>query len=189
MKLVAGTDPVLRSGTDPFDFTAPTVDPAQLYKDLSEMMLSLSGLGLSAVQVGVPVRFFVMRTNPVIGVFNPRILEEHEDTETLDEACLSFPGLVLPITRSKFIRVRYEEPNGQTVTKSFGNLSARCFLHELDHCDGILFYNRATRFHRDRALQRQKITLRRQKQNLRSAPAKKSDVILEWKEGDSLVAY
>lgn len=165
--LVPGDSPILRSGTPMFDFTAPPCDPAALSVDMTDTMLGEAGLGLSAVQIGYPFRAFVMKTTPIIAVFNPRLLDASEETETLDEACLSFPGLNVPIKRAQRIRVRYQQPNAETVTKSFAGMTARCFLHELDHCDGILFYNRGTRFHRDRAFSRQKIWLRRVTQHQR----------------------
>jgi peptide deformylase len=70
----------------------------------------------------------------------------------MDEACLSFPGVTAKIKRSREIRVRFQAPSGAVVTQKFEGLTARIFQHELDHLDGVLFFNRAGRYHREKAL-------------------------------------
>jgi peptide deformylase len=116
-------------------------------------MNQFNGVGLSANQVGIPFRVFVMRSSPENFVcFNPKIVYYSEDTETLEEGCLSFPLVNVKIKRSKHIRVRFQVPSGETVSMSFDGLTARVFQHEIDHLDGKLFVNRANRYHRDKAL-------------------------------------
>jgi peptide deformylase len=75
-------------------------------------------------------------------------------TVSLEEGCLTFPGLTVKIKRPQHIRVRFTKPNNETITRQFTGMTARIFQHELDHLDGIIFYNRANRFHRDRALEK-----------------------------------
>lgn len=154
MKLVPGNDPILRTPAPEFDFHNPPTDPIQLAKDMAAFMLEHKGIGLSACQVGLLYRVFVMKTNPIITCFNPRIVDEDRHFVNLEEGCLSFPNLIVKIKRSNKIRVRYQLPNGTTETKVFMGITARCFQHELDHLNGILFYNRADRYHRDRALRK-----------------------------------
>jgi peptide deformylase len=67
---------------------------------------------------------------------------------------LTFPGLTVKIKRPQHIRVRFQTPNGDTLTKQFTGMTARIFQHEIDHLDGIVFYNRANRVHRDTALEK-----------------------------------
>lgn len=134
---------LLHHKLDDFDFYNAPTDPIQLAKDLVETMLANKGAGLAANQVGLPYRAFVIASNPVIAVFNPYILE-HSSTETvLEEGCLSFPGMFIKIKRPDGVKVRYTQPNGNVVTESYRGLTARIFLHEMDHLDGIVFEQRA----------------------------------------------
>jgi peptide deformylase len=118
-------------------------------------MYDNNGIGLSANQVGVPYRIFAMRGSPENFVcVNPRVVNPSEETIYLDEGCLSYPGLYVKIKRPRHIRVRFQTPNGDTKTETFTGMSARCFLHEMDHMDGNVFYKKATDFHRHQALNR-----------------------------------
>jgi peptide deformylase len=120
-------------------------------------MYDNNGLGIAANQVGTPYRIFAMRGAPENFVcFNPKIVQYSEQTVVLEEGCLTYPGLLVKIKRSEFIRVRFQTPNGETLTKQFIGMSARVFQHEMDHLDGIVFYNRANKFHREQALRKWK---------------------------------
>ena len=74
----------------------------------------------------------------------------------LDEGCLTYPGLYVKIKRPQHVRVRFQTPNGETLTKQFTGMTARIFQHELDHLDGIVFYNKANRYHREQAMRKWK---------------------------------
>jgi len=118
-------------------------------------MYENNGIGLAANQVGVPYRVFAMRGSPENFVcFNPRVVQPSESLISLEEGCLTFPGLTVKIKRPQHIRVRFQTPNGDTLTKQFTGMTARIFQHEIDHLDGIVFYNRANRVHRDTALEK-----------------------------------
>jgi peptide deformylase len=118
-------------------------------------MYESNGIGLAANQVGVPYRAFAMRGAPENFVcFNPKVVQPSETLISLEEGCLTFPGLLVKIKRPQHIRVRFQTPNGDTLTKQFTGMTARIFQHELDHLDGIVFYNRANRVHRDTALEK-----------------------------------
>jgi peptide deformylase len=135
-----------------FDFTNPPLDPIQFSSDLVATMLSKNGLGLSSNQVGQPWCVFALRTSPKMTVcFNPRIVDTSSEEVILEEGCLSFPDYFVKIKRPRTIKVRFTYPNGETTTETFTNITARVFQHELDHLNGILFQNRANRFHRDQA--------------------------------------
>lgn len=136
----------------PFDFADPPTDPLQISADLVKNMIDHNGLGLSANQIGYPYRVFAMRTTPKnTVVFNPKIIHYEPETEILDEGCLSFLGLVVKIKRYKLIRVRFAYPNGEIKTETYKGLTARIFQHELGHLNGEIFYDLATRYHRDLA--------------------------------------
>jgi peptide deformylase len=139
-----------------FSFTHPPTDPVELANKLIETMLAGNALGVSANQIGLPYRVFVMHTSPTTVCYNPRIVNQDGEEIILEEGCLSFPDLFVKIKRPRTIRVRYQDANGHTHTKKLDGISARIFQHELDHLDGILFYQRAGSIHRDAAFKKQR---------------------------------
>lgn len=150
-KLVDCNSPILRQKMETFDFNNPSTDPIQLAKDLAETMIENNGLGLSANQIGLPFRAFAMKAEKIIVCFNPRIVDLSEETIMLEEGCLSYPLLFVKIKRPKRIKVRYVEPNSNVVTRVFDGITARCFQHELDHLDGIVYTKRANKYYLDLA--------------------------------------
>ena len=166
------TAPILREVMPAFDFSNPVVDPLQLYTDLAETMRENEGMGLSANQIGVRTRAFVMRGEEIIGVFNPRIVDESFETVMLEEGCLSYPNLFVKIKRPKSVKVRFTTPDGQTSTKTFTGMTARVFLHELDHLNGVAHTSRANRYHLDQA---KKLIKKLKSRQLSSLPALSDD--------------
>jgi peptide deformylase len=168
MKMIYNlVDTYLKTKLEKFDFNSG-VDAIQLAKELTESLLTHKGLGLSANQIGLQSRACVILSNPVLVLFNPRIVDFSETQVLLDEGCLSFPGLVVPVKRSESIRCRFEQPNGETVTRVFNGMTARVIQHEIDHLDGILFYDRANPYHKDKAFKKWK---KKSKQSLRATAA------------------
>ncbi len=156
-ELVRSDHPILRQKMEPFDFTNPPTDPVQLARDLTETMIHNKGLGLSANQIGLPYRVFALSANPVYVCFNPRIVDETElNIVLMDEGCLSFPNLFLKIKRPRTIKVRFVLPNGETQTQKFDGMTARCFQHELDHLNGIVYTDRVSTYHLDRGMNKKK---------------------------------
>lgn len=138
-----------------FDFSNPPFDPIEFAQELVKFMHEKNGLGLAANQVGQPYKVFAMRGHPENFVcYNPKIVQESEQTVTLEEGCLSYPGLLVKIKRPEFVRVRFQTPNGETLTKQFIGMSARVFQHELEHLKGERFYDKANKFHRDKAMRK-----------------------------------
>jgi peptide deformylase len=157
MKLVHHTDPILTTPCQPFDFKNPPFEPIEFAKEFVKFMYENNGIGLAANQIGVPYRIFAMRGQPENFVcFNPKIIQPSEMIIELEEGCLTYNGLIVKITRPQHVRVRFTTPNGDTITKQFTGMTARVFQHELDHLDGIIFYNKANRYHRDQALRKWK---------------------------------
>lgn len=151
LKLLNCDDPMLRQEMPEFDFANPPTNPVELYNNLAETMIEHHGLGLSSNQVGLPYRAFVMRAEEVIGCFNPKIVDYSGEIILMEEGCLSNPGLFVKIKRPKKIKTRYTLPNGETVTKVFDGITARCFQHELDHLNGLLYTSRANAYHLEKA--------------------------------------
>jgi len=148
----------LRVKSERFDFE--TENATELYEKLRDAMCESNGIGLSAIQLGIPKRVFVIG-NPdspdeVMPFFNPSIVDVFGDNVKLDEGCLSFPGLFLKISRPDCCRVRYANINGDIETNQFRGITSRAIQHEYDHLDGILYTKRTTSLYLDRARRKQK---------------------------------
>ena len=144
---------ILTTPCEEFDFNNPPGDPSELSLGLMQLMNQYQAIGLSANQVSIPFRVFAMKGYPENFVcFNPKIVNFSEEKDLLEEACLSFPGVNVKIKRSRSIRVRFQTPSGELVTTNFDGLTARTFQHEIDHLDGVLFFNRANKYHREKGL-------------------------------------
>ena len=157
MNLVKANDPILRKECVDFDFNNKCIDPIWFAKELVRTMYEHNGIGLAANQVGYGFRAFAIRGEPENFVcFNPKIVNKSEKESVLVEGCLTYPGLYVKIKRSDELRVRFTMPNGDTRTETFRGFTAHAFQHEMDHLDGIIFYTRANKYHRDQALKRWK---------------------------------
>lgn len=152
LDLVPHNAEILRKKCAPFDFNAG--DAIKLAVDLAETMLSHSGLGLAAPQVGIDARVIAIASNPVGVLFNPIIVDSSEAITELEESCLSFPGLSLSVKRPRLIRVRYSLPNGDVVTKQFSDMTARVICHEVDHLNGVTIIEAQEGLKRDMARKR-----------------------------------
>lgn len=117
----------------------------ELTQRMGELMVQAQGIGLASTQVGWPYRFIVMSTNPEEGrleaFVNPVIVAK-EGRVTVEEGCLSLPGLFAKVRRHECVTVRATLPNGETVEMKAEGLTARCWQHEIDHLDGGLFVDR-----------------------------------------------
>ena len=144
-------DPVLRTPADPVkDFDA---ELRRLVKDLTDTMLEAPGVGLAAPQIGVSLRVFTFHVDDELGhLINPS-LDLSEETETGDEGCLSFPGLVYPATRAYGVVAKGVNMYGEPVTLEGPGQLARCVQHETDHLDGVLFIDRLDKVQRKLAMQ------------------------------------
>lgn len=149
LKLITGKDPILMKPAEKFDFSNPPCDPWDLAEVMVKIMVDNNGMGLSACQVGLPYAVFAMLGEPNHVMFNPKIVDLSEEKIILEEGCLSFPGIVAPISRSRHVKVRFTGPDGQTTTKKFTGMSARVVQHEMDHLNGVLFFNHLPRFKRE----------------------------------------
>lgn len=123
-----------------------------LLDDMRETLTQSGGVGLAAPQVGVLRRVvIVLETNVpedgeeyMIELINPEIIEEYGE-QTGPEGCLSLPGKYGIVTRPERVKVRAQDRNGAFFEVEGEHLTARCFCHEIDHLEGILFPQRAER--------------------------------------------
>lgn len=157
LDLVPNFDPVLHTPTPEFDFENAPINPVELYQNLAETMLSKGGIGLAAPQCGLPYNFFVVRSDPVMGFFNCRIVDKSDQTTELEEGCLSYKNLILKVTRASIIKARWEmivpgqRISVETKTQIFSGMTARVIQHELDHVNGIVFTKYVNKYHLEQA--------------------------------------
>ena len=162
MELLKGNDPRLSQICPEFSFDngyqmedGTFLKAKELYELLRDKMIEYRGVGLSACQLGIMTRAFVIGnfsdSASIIGVFNPIILDYDEETVVYEEGCISFPGLFVKVKRPRGIRVRYRGWDGNAGSTRYEGYTARVFQHEYDHLNGITFQQRANRFHLDQA--------------------------------------
>ncbi len=121
----------------------------RLVKDMFETMYADEGVGLAATQVGVPLRLFVMDCDGIkLVAANPEIIHE-EGEQSGEEGCLSVGKVYAPLKRAAKVTLRAQDVNGDYFEKEATELAARCFLHETDHCNGVLFIDRLKPLRRD----------------------------------------
>ena len=129
-----------------------------LMDDMLETMYDAPGIGLAAIQVGVPKRVLVMDLSrdeepkaPRYFV-NPEVLWASEETVPYEEGCLSVPEIYEEVDRAAKVRLRYLNYQGEAVEEEAEGLFAVCIQHEIDHLDGVLFIDHLSRLKRDRAV-------------------------------------
>jgi len=141
--LVPENHPALHEVLPEFDFSNPPISANEFASTLVETCKLNKGIGLSANQCGFKHRVFVMGAgDEYVAFFNPKVVSMSDEMALMDEGCLSYPLLSLKINRPKEIMVEYQDFNGQIRNTKLVGISARCFLHELDHMNGIVYTSR-----------------------------------------------
>lgn len=141
MKLVLDPDPILKQRAVEWDF-AVDKDAEKVEEEMIDIMKTFHGRGLAGNQVGLLKRVFVIKlesTGETLAMFNPKIIETSSNENSAEEGCLSFPSLWLDVKRPATIKVEYLDKQGKECQNTLSGIDARCFLHELDHLDGIVF--------------------------------------------------
>ena len=132
--------PMLSEVMPEFVGVLPNASMTHLVKRMKMTMKLYSGLGLAANQCAVKERVFVIGTDQFqMACINPKVLESSEEIVKDTEGCLSFPAFFLSIPRPKWIEVEFTDENGQRKQTRLDGLTARCFLHELEHLNGVKF--------------------------------------------------
>lgn len=151
-------NPILKQVSEPVEQV--TDETRALMDDMLETMYDAPGIGLAAVQIGVPVNVIVMdlardgeEPQPQYFV-NPEILEDVEDVQPYDEGCLSVPDIFDTVERAERVKITYLDYNGKRVTEWAEGLYAVCIQHEMDHLKGIVFIDYLSRLKRDRAVKK-----------------------------------
>ncbi len=125
----------------------------RIAKDMLETMYAAPGVGLAATQVDIHQRIVVIdvsedKSEPLVFI-NPEIIE-HDGVESMDEGCLSFPGIYAEVERADAVTVTAKNLDGETFTMEANNLLAVCIQHELDHLNGKLFVDYLSSLKRQR---------------------------------------
>ena len=151
-------NPVLKQVSTPVERVDD--DLRRLMDDMLETMYAAPGIGLAAIQVGVPRQVIVMdlarQDDPPEPRFfvNPEILWASDETAPYEEGCLSVPEVYDEVDRPARVKLRYLDYNGQEVIEEAEGLFAVCIQHEMDHLKGVLFIDHLSRLKRDRAVAR-----------------------------------
>ncbi|MEL7447427.1 MAG: peptide deformylase [Pseudomonadota bacterium] len=171
-------DPRLKTVSVPVAPNEFNDDLRTLVDDMFETMYDAPGIGLAAIQVGVPKRVLVIDlqepdedAEPIKGddgverqpakndprVFiNPEIIDPADELSTYQEGCLSVPEIYADVDRPATCSVRYQDLDGNTHEKHLEGLLATCLQHEMDHLEGILFIDHLSRLKRNMALKKLK---------------------------------
>ncbi len=146
-------DPVLKSAARPverFDDALRTE-----IEQMGGIMEDSLGIGLAATQLGKLHRVLVYRVeqdSPIVAVVNPVVEWSGDETESMEEGCLSLQGVHVDVERPVYVRVRAQNEHGDAVTIEASGLEARVLQHEIDHLDGVLILDRTSRDQRKAAM-------------------------------------
>ena len=146
-------DPVLRARAVPVERFDDELR-AEVAR-MAAIMRDGLGVGLAATQLGVMHRVLVYRVGadaPLAAVVNPEIEWRSDELETLEEGCLSLPGVHVDVERPVYVRVRGRDQQGDEVSVEASGLEARVLQHEVDHLDGVLILDRTDRERRKQAM-------------------------------------
>ena len=144
-RILTAPDPFLKQISKPVD--SVTKEIQDLMDDMLETMYDAPGIGLAAVQIGVPLRVIVIdiawrnedgKKEPMYFV-NPEIISTVENLATYEEGCLSVPDQYAEIDRPEKCKVKYLDYDGNEQIMSAEGMLATCIQHEMDHLEGILF--------------------------------------------------
>jgi peptide deformylase len=162
LKLVQHPDEILNKKLPDFDFSNPILNPYDLEEQMVRLMSESNGIGLAANQVGIESRVFVMKTSNIdevytpFALFNPKIIEVSQEENLDDEGCLSFPDLWFKVKRPTHVLAEFFDRDNNKRIIQYTGIDARCFLHELDHLNGICFIEKVSKLKLDLAIKKQR---------------------------------
>ena len=167
-KILTEPDPFLRQKSNNVDEVNDEIQ--SLMNDMLDTMYDAPGIGLAAIQVGVPKRVIVMdlsrddeKKNPLYFI-NPVLITNSDNNAAYEEGCLSVPGQFAEINRPDKCKVKYLDYNGNEQILNAEGLLATCIQHEMDHLEGILFIDYLSKLKRGmivKKLSKQKKSLER----------------------------
>jgi len=157
MKLITSPNIVLKTQAVEWNFDTDT-DAAALEVDMVKLMIDSNGIGLAANQVGILKRVFAIRLADQVPfcMFNPKVLSVSKEEQSDEEGCLSFPDLWLDVKRPQSVEAEYFDRQGKECKITLTGIDARCFLHELDHLDGVCFTDKISQLKLAMAIKKQR---------------------------------
>ena len=164
MKLVDNTDPIMHRELADVNLKDPGFDPEELKDQMVTLMESHKGLGLSACQVGLDHKVFVIGENKQNSMMfiNPEVISVSEQSVLDVEGCLSYPDMFVKMKRPNEVEAKWYDEKLKERSGTFEGYTARCFLHEFDHLYGVVYKDKCSRLKWDRALKKKgKITKQR----------------------------
>ena len=145
-----------------------TSEIRRLADDMLETMYDAPGVGLAAIQIGVPVRMVTMDVSksdderqPMV-LINPEIVWASEEKRVYEEGCLSIPEYYEEVERPDRVRFRYMNLEGEVIEQDADGLLATCVQHEIDHLNGVLFIDYLSKLKRDRVVTKFKKAAKRE---------------------------
>ncbi|QRM54043.1 peptide deformylase [Sinorhizobium sp. BG8] len=156
--LIILPDPILRQVSNPVE--AITDDIRRLTEDMLETMYDAPGIGLAAIQIGVPRRMLVLDVSkegeekqPRVFI-NPEIVASSSERSVYEEGCLSIPDYYAEVERPAAITVRHLDREGKEHIVEADGLLATCLQHEIDHLNGVLFIDHISKLKRDMVIRK-----------------------------------
>ena len=146
-EVITYPNPVLRKTSEAVGKVGE--DIRKLIDDMTETMYASHGIGLAAIQIGVPKRVIVVDVGEgLVALVNPTISKREGETQ-MEEGCLCLPGIMVDVTRSERVAVKGFDEKGEEVTLDAEGLFARALQHEIEHLDGILIVDKVSRIKRE----------------------------------------
>ncbi|MDF0695520.1 peptide deformylase [Rhizobium sp. MC63] len=156
--LIILPDPLLRQLSKPIERV--DADLQRLADDMLETMYDAPGIGLAAIQIGVPRRMLVIDVSregeekqPQVFI-NPEIVKSSDDRSVYEEGCLSIPDYYAEVERPATVSVKYLDREGKEQTVDADGLLATCLQHEIDHLNGVLFIDHISRLKREMVIKK-----------------------------------
>jgi peptide deformylase len=156
--LIILPDPLLRQVSKPVERVDS--DLQRLADDMLDTMYDAPGIGLAAVQIGVPRRMLVIDVSregeekqPLV-VINPEIVTSSDERSVYEEGCLSIPDYYAEVERPATVSVKYLDRNGKEQMVEADSLLATCLQHEIDHLNGVLFIDHISRLKREMVIKK-----------------------------------
>ncbi|MBB2675812.1 MULTISPECIES: peptide deformylase [Rhizobium] len=156
--LIILPDPILRQLSQPIERV--DADLQRLADDMLETMYDAPGIGLAAVQIGVPRRMLVIDVSregeekqPQVFI-NPEIVKSSDERSIYEEGCLSIPDYYAEVERPAVVSVKYLDRSGKEQTVEADGLLATCLQHEIDHLNGVLFIDYISRLKREMVIKK-----------------------------------
>ena len=150
-KIITVPDEILRKISEPIEKIG--INEKKLIKSLFETMYNANGIGLAAIQIGIPKRIVVMdvskKKDSPICMINPIIKKFSNETSIYEEGCLSIPDTFIEIQRPKVVNIDYVDEKGEKKQVTCDNLLSICAQHEIQHCDGKLIIDYLSKLKKD----------------------------------------